>query len=132
MSMMVVNGFVMIVVGGVNIIIVWDKIKGVNLVYVVVIDIGLLVNYEDFVGVNICLGYDFISNNVYNGMFDFFSYNIVLMGFVENDLFDMLVGCDSNLLDLGDWVSIMDIINFLIYCGLILCNSSWYGIFVMG
>jgi len=131
-STTVANGPATTAVGGANITTAWDKTKGVNSVYVAVIDTGLLANHEDLAGANIRSGYDFISHNVYNGTPDPSSHNTVPLGFVENDPSDTPVGRDSNPSDPGDWVSNTDTTNYPTYCGSTQRNSSWHGTFVTG
>jgi serine protease len=131
-STTVANGPATTAVGGANVTSAWDNSKGVNSVYVAVIDTGLLANHEDLAGAKIRPGYDFISNNVYSGTPDPTTHIAVPPGFVENDPSDTPAGRDNNPSDPGNWVTTADAANYPTYCGSTARNSSWHGTFVTG
>lgn len=97
---------------GIDLLFVWNVIKGLLIVVMVVFDIGYWL-YGDFVG-NLLFGYSFISN-----------VNISNNGLM----------CGLDVIDLGDWVMQQEFDNvngLFYYCVSQLSDSSWYGMCVMG
>lgn len=94
------------VIGGINVLLVWDVLQGEGVV-VVVFDIGILLQYLDLVG-NLLEGYDFISD-------------VEMLCCVIND-------CVLGVQDYGDWVENDN----ECYIGFVVEDSFWYGIYVVG
>lgn len=120
--------------GGANLTTAWDTTKGTNTINVAVIDSGILTNHEDLAGAHIRAGYDFISNDPFNGAADPATGKTIPRGFVENDPLDTPAGRDANPSDPGDWVTSTDTTNYPTLCGTAGTHrdSSWHGTFVTG